>query len=170
MARYERTLLLMLALGAPVLLGVPASAAAQAPGAGDGVRFGVSFGGISTVALTVELFRDSRSLDIGLGTWSFRDLSLSVVAKHYFGAGAARPVMGAGLWTVTSWSGEERPGFAVVFRAPVGVEWVIDGPHAVGALLNVNRGLWVRRSDPEDDLPLNRRLVPLPEVYYRYRS
>lgn len=142
---------------------------AQAPGAGDGVRIGISFGGISTVALNVELYRDGNALDLGLGTWSFRDLSVSAVAKHYFGASSARPTVGAGLWFVTSWGGGEQPGFAVVLRAPIGLDWAVDGSrHAVGAFLNVNRGLWVRRSDPEDQLPMNRRLVPLPELYYRY--
>lgn len=145
-------------------------ARAQSPGAGDGVRLGVSFGGISTIALNVELYRDSRSLDLALGTWSFRDVSVSAVVKQYFGAGSARPVVGGGLWMVGSWAGDERPGYALVLRAPVGVDWdVADSRHALGAFLNVNRGLWVRRSNPDDELPMNRRLVPLPEVYYRYR-
>lgn len=158
----------IVALATALLLVV--SAEAQSPGAGDGVRFGVSFGGISTVALNVELFRDSRSLDLALGTWSFRDVSVSAVAKQYFGASSARPVVGAGFWMVTSWAGDERPGFALVLRAPVGVDWAVDGSrHSAGLVLNVNRGLWVRRSDPDDDLPMNRRLVPLPEVYYRFR-
>ena len=147
----------------------PALAAAQTPGpdAGDGVRFGVSLGGISTVGVSVEFFRDSRSIDVALGTWRFRDVSFSVVARQYFGAGAARPVVGAGLWTVAAKS-DERIGWSLVLRAPVGVDWEIDHPHAVGAFLNVNRALWVRRSDPQDDAPLNKRLVPLPELYYRY--
>ena len=145
-------------------------ALSQGPGAGHGVRIGVSLGGISTVALTVELYRDSNALDLALGTWSFRDLSVSAVAKHYFGASSARPVAGAGLWVVTSWAGDERPGIAVVLRAPVGLDWAVDSSrHAVGAFLNVNRGLWVRRSDPQDRLPMNRRFVPLPEFYYRYQ-
>lgn len=154
------TLLAVFVMAAPVR--------AQSPGAGDGIRFGVSVGGISTIALNVELFRDSHGLDIALGTWSFRDLSVSVVGKQYFGAGAARPVIGAGLWTAASWAGDERTGLAVVLRAPVGVDWAVDAPSALGAFLNVNRGLWVRRSDPADDIPLNQRLVPLPELYYRY--
>lgn len=145
-----------------------APCSAQSPGAGDGVRVGLSVGGISTVALNVELFRNSHGVDFALGTWSFRDLSASVVAKQYFGAGSARPVVGAGLWMVASWARDERTGLALVLRAPVGVDWAIDGPHAMGVFLNVNRGLAVRRSDPEDDLPMNRRLVPLPELYYRY--
>ncbi|MDX1646879.1 MAG: hypothetical protein R3304_07030 [Longimicrobiales bacterium] len=146
-------------------------ATAQSPGAGDGVRLGVSFGGISTVAVNVELFRDNDALELSLGTWSFRDLSVSALAKHYFGASAARPVVGGGLWMVAAWGSGERTGLAMVFRAPIGVDWAIaDGRHSVGASLNLNRGLWVRRSDPEDELPMNRRLVPLPEVYYRVRS
>jgi hypothetical protein len=148
-----------------------ASATAQTPGpdAGDGVRFGVSIGGISTIGLTVELFRDSRSLDFTLGTWRFRDVSFSAVAKQYFGAGAARPVVGLGLWTVAAKAeGDERIGWSLVARAPIGVDWEVSDPNGFGFFLNVNRGLWVRRSDPADTAPLNQRLVPLPELYYRY--
>ena len=146
----------------------PAIAEAQTPGpdVGDGVRIGISLGGISTIGLTVEFFRDSRSIDLTLGTWRFRDVSFAAVAKQYFGAGAARPVVGLGLWTVAA-KPDERVGWSLVLRAPIGVDWEIDDPHAVGAFLNVNRGLWVRRSDPGDDVPMNKRLVPLPELYYR---
>jgi hypothetical protein len=56
----------------------------------------------------------------------------------------------------------------VVIRAPIGVDWAVASQHAMGFFLNVDRGLFVRRANPADDLPLNRRLVPLPEVYYRY--
>lgn len=163
MKRARAALLTLLLLATPV--------SGQSPGAGDGIRFGVSFGGVSTFALNVELYRDSRALDLALGTWSFRDLSVSAVVKQYFGAGSARPVAGAGLWMVTSWAGNERPGLAIVLRAPLGVDWAVeDSRHAVGAFLNVNRGLWVRRADPDDQLPMNRRLVPLPELYYRVQS
>lgn len=141
---------------------------AQRPNAGDGVRIGVSFGGVSTFAATVELFRDSRSIDVAIGTWSFRDLSVSAVAKQYFGDSSARPVVGAGFWLVAAAPGDGRTGLALVFRAPIGVDWAFVDDHALGAFLNVNRGLLVRRSDPEDDLPMNNRLVPLPEVYYRF--
>lgn len=158
---FIATLLAVLVLVSPLR--------AQSPDAGDGVRFGVSLGGISTFSVSVELFRDSHSLDLSLGTWSFRDVSLSAVAKQYFGAGSARPVVGAGLWLVAAASDEERTGVSLVFRAPAGVDWNVDGAHSTGFFLNVNRGLWVRRSDPDDTMPMNRRLVPLPELYYRYR-
>lgn len=142
----------------------------QGPDDGDGVRFGVSFGGISTIALTVELFRDARSLDVSVGTWSFRDVSLSVTGRQYFGASAAKPFVGAGLWLAAASpaAAGERTGTALVVRVPVGVDWAIQDRHAAGFAMNVNRGLWVRRSDPADDLPMNRRLVPLPELYYRF--
>lgn len=145
-----------------------ASAAAQAPGAGDGVRFGVSFGGISTVSVVVELFRDTHALEFALGTWTFRDLSVSAVAKEYLGASRLRPFVGGGLWAVAARPNGERTGLALVLRAPVGVDWRVADRHAAGAALDVNWGLLVRRSDPEDRLPMNRRFVPLPEVYYRF--
>jgi hypothetical protein len=65
---------------------------------------------------------------------------------------------------------EGRTGFALVARAPVGVEWRITDRHAALLDLNVNRGLFVRRSDPDDETPMNRRLVPLPGLSYRWRS
>lgn len=150
------------------LLAIAASPGrAQGPDAGEGLRIGVSLGGISTFAIDVELFRDSQSIDFAVGTWSFRDLSLSAVVRQYFGAGSAKPVVGAGLWVVGA-PGDDRTGWALVLRAPVGVDWAMAEDHALGVFLNVNRALWVRRANPADQVPLNRRLVPLPELYYRY--
>jgi hypothetical protein len=144
-------------------------AAAQGSGAGDGIRFGVSFGGISTAGLAVELFDDTHAVELAIGTWSFRDLALSAVYKEYFGASRLRPFVGAGLWAVAARAAdpEERTGLALVLRAPLGVDWSFADDHAAGFALSVNRGLAVRRSDPLDDLPMNQRFVPLPEVYYR---
>jgi hypothetical protein len=152
---------------AVVVLALSSDVAAQTIGSGSGMRFGISFGGISTVGITVEFFDEHTSLDLALGTWSFRDVSFSAVAKQYFGGSAVHPFVGAGLWLVAAAPQDERLGLAVVLRAPVGVDVRVHGDHALGAALNVNRGLFVRRTDPEDDMPLNKRLVPLPEVYYR---
>lgn len=160
------------ALAILLLAGVAAAPLdAQGSDAGDGFRIGLSFGGISTVGVTVELFRDTHAIEAGLGTWSFRDLSVSAVFKEYIGGRALRPFVGAGLWMVAAAPllENERTGFALVARAPVGVDWAFVDDHAVGAALNLNFGLAVRRSDPEDDLPMNRRLVPLPEMDYRFR-
>lgn len=152
-----------------MLLVPAADTAAQGPDAGSLTRFGISVGGISTVGVLVEFVRDARSFEVALGTWSFRDLAVSGVAKQYFGAGAAQPFVGAGLWMVVAApSGAERTGFALVLRAPIGVDWGVADDHALGLGLDVNFALGVRRSDPEDRLPLNRRLVPLPELYYRF--
>ncbi len=145
-----------------------AAAAAQGPDAGRGTRVGIAFGGISTVGFTIEHLEDTRGFEVTVGTWSFRDLSVSGVVKHYFGAGAAKPFVGAGLWAVAAKPSGERSGLALVLRAPVGVDWTWDeGENALGFSLSANLGLAIRRSDPEDDLPMNRRLVPLPGVYYR---
>ena len=144
---------------------------AQGSDAGDGFRVGLSVGGISTIGVTVELFRDTHAVEVGVGTWSFRDVSISTVYKEYIGGRALRPFAGAGLWAAIAAPvlDGERTGLALVLRAPIGLDWAFVDSHAVGAAVNLNRGLLVRRSDPEDDLPMNGRLVPLPEVYYRFR-
>lgn len=144
-------------------------AAAQGTGSGSGVRVGVSLGGTSTVGLTLEYVEEHRALEFTVGTWSFRDLSVSAVGKSYFGAGDLLPYVGAGIWLVAARPPGERAGIAAVLRAPVGVDWQAADGSYLGAGLNVNRALAVRRTDPTDDLPLNRRLVPLPEVYYRWK-
>jgi hypothetical protein len=119
------------------------------------------------VSVVVERFRDTHAVEVAVGTWSLRDLAVSVVYKEYFGAGAVRPFVAGGLWAVAAFPSGERAGLALVLRAPVGFDWGFADDHALGAALGVNVGLLVRRPDPEDDLPMNRRLVPLPEVYYR---
>ncbi len=151
------------------LWGVAAPLAAQGTGTGSGVRVGVGFGGISTVGLTVEYVHDHSALELTVGTWSFRDVSVSVVGKQYLGAGDLLPFVGGGLWLVAARPPGERTGVAAVLQAPVGVDWQAAEGSYVGMTLNVNRALAVRRTDPQDDLPLNRRLVPLPGVYYRWK-
>ncbi|MFQ5535847.1 MAG: hypothetical protein ACE5GJ_00210 [Gemmatimonadota bacterium] len=150
----------------------PTVGAAQGSGDGSGIRVGVSFGGTSTVGLVVEFFDGTHAVEVSAGTWSFRDLGATVVAKEYFGAGAVRPFVGLGLWLVTAAPRQpsEQWGTAGVLHAPIGFDWRMRSHHYAGIQLNVNRALWVRRTDPEDDLPMNRRLVPLPEAYYRWRN
>jgi hypothetical protein len=153
-----------------LLLVLADNSAAQVPGpgVGDGIRFGVSVGGNSRIALNLEFFRDSRSIEVALGTWRFNDVTLSMAFKQYIGGSSARPVVGAGLWLVGAGDRSgQRTGWALVFNVPVGLDWEITNPHAVGVFVNVNRGLWVRRSNSEDMAPMNKRIVPLPQLYYR---
>jgi hypothetical protein len=155
------------ALSAALVLACPARA--QGTGSGSDVRVGFSFGGISTIGLTLEYVNEHRALEVTVGTWSFRDLGASVVVKEYFGAGDLLPFVGGGLWLVAARPTGGRTGFAAVLHAPIGVDWQAAQGSYVGMALAVNRALAVRRTDPEDDLPLNRRLVPLPGVYYRWK-
>ncbi len=137
----------------------------------DEVRFGISFGGISFTGFIVEYRWGNRSVEMNIGTWSFRDLSVSLVGKQYFGPGDFRPYSGLGLWAVIAPHGgpTERTGVAVMARAPVGVEWNVDADHHLGAHLSLNRALWIRRKDPLDNYPPTDRIIPLPGFFYLWR-
>jgi len=135
----------------------------------DGVRLGITVGGTSFFGFSVEFFDGQRSVEATLGTWALQDVSISVVGRQYFGGGSMKPVVGLGLWTVVAWPGDSRPGVALLARAPIGFDWNASGNHFVAADLNVTRGLWVRRTDPLDETPMSRRLVPLPGLAYRWR-
>lgn len=143
-------------------------AGAAAPAAGSQYRFGVSAGGASTVALVAEYRWDHQGLEAQLGTWGFRDLSLSVTAKQYVGASAVEPFVGVGLWGIAARS-EERTGFGLIARFPVGFDARFADGHWAGAAVYLNRALALRRPDPEDRRPPRRAFVPLPEFSYRWR-
>ncbi len=143
---------------------------APGPGGPEDFRIGLTFGGISLVGLVFEYRWGDRAVDLNVGTWSFRDLSVSITAKEYLGPGSLRPFFGLGLWAVAAPApATGRTGLALVLHAPVGADWNVDGDHHVGAALNINRAFYVRRRDPRDDTPPNPRFVPLPAFYYRWR-
>ena len=162
MRAAHRSLLAAVVLG--LLLPLPVSAQAD-----DGVRFGITVGGTSFAGLTLEFFDGDRSLELSVGTWAARDLTLSLVGRQYFGPGSMKPTVGLGLWSVIAWSGDERPGIAVLARAPVGFDWNAGGEHYLSVDINVNQGLWVQRTDPDDEAPMSHRFVPLPGFAYRWR-
>ena len=138
----------------------------------DEVRFGITFGGISFTGFIVEYRWGNRSLEMNIGTWTFRDLSLSLVGKQYFGPGDFRPFSGIGLWAVIAPTTDplKRTGIAVMARAPIGVEWNVDADHHLGTHLNLNRALWIQRKDPLDDYPPTDRIIPLPGFFYLWRN
>lgn len=164
-----RTIVLPLitALALGLGLGMPASLHAQ----DEGLRVGLSFGGTSFVGVVVDYLDASGSTEVTVGTFSFRDLSVSVVRRQRFGGGDFRPTVGLGLWAVAALPGEEeRAGLALIARAPIGVDWNVSGNHFVTLDANLNRALYVRRTDPEDDTPPASRIVPLPGVAWRWLS
>jgi hypothetical protein len=137
----------------------------------ESLRIGISFGGISFIGFIMEYRWGNRALDLTIGTWAFRDISLSLVGKQYFGPGDFRPFAGVGLWTVIAPHHErgEREGIALLARAPVGVDWNLDANHHLGGSLSLNRALWIQRKDPRDEAPPSDRLIPLPGFYYRWK-
>ena len=156
-----------LALWAPA----PTPIAAQASSVADNAEFrvGVTAGGTGRVGLTFEFRWGDRSIDANLATFGFRDVSLAVSGKQYFGGGDLQPFLGIGLWKVTASREDPAPrtGTALLLRIPLGVDWNLAGDHSLGASLALNEALWIRRADPEDDTPISHRPIPLPGFYYR---
>ncbi len=159
-------------LATVALAGLLVAAAPRALDAQDeGLRIGVYFGGTSLVGVLFDYFDSSGSTELTLGTFSFRDLSVSVVRRQRFGGGEVQGTVGVGLWAIAALPGnDERTGLALVARAPVGVDWNLQGDHFLTVDANLNRALWVRRTDPEDLTPPAARIVPLPGVSYRWLS
>lgn len=155
-----------LALALLLALALPRAAAAQPDE--PQFRVGISLGGVSTVGLVLEQVWEWGSVELMLGTWSFRDVSLSLVHKQRIGGGDVYGVAGVGVWAVVAFPADERTGLAVVGRVPVGVEWDAGDRHFLSMEVGLNRALWVRRTDPEDFTPLNRRIVPLPNASWRW--
>jgi hypothetical protein len=154
--------------------GMPLDATAQEPSIDPTTndqrfRIGFTFGGTALVGLVGEYQWGDWSAEILVGTLSFRDLSVAVAGKRYFAEGRIRPAAGLGLWSLSVWS-EEGNGSAFLLRAPVAVDWAIASGHAMGVEIGLNRALWIRRLDPEDDRPPRGSIVPFPGVYYRYSS
>jgi len=131
-------------------------------------RYGLTLGGTSFISLVFEYESNNRAVEFALGTFSGRDLSLAVTGKQYLGGGDLRAFAGAGLWGVAAFPADQRAGFALIARAPIGVDWHALERHAAGFELNLNRALAMRRPDPVDERPPRTRIVPLPALYYRF--
>lgn len=166
-----RPALLRAALAAATMATVPAAAAAQAvPRAMDGVRIGITVGGTGLVGLSVEWVDEALwGVEASLATFAFHDVSVGLGARHYFGGAYLRPVVGAGLWLSHSFS-RESPGSALLVRAPLGMDWRASGEQFVGVTVSANRVLWMTRPAPDlDVVPSTGRLVPVPELAWRWR-
>lgn len=155
------------ALAAILLLAGPRPAAGQDD---PEFRFGLSVGGVSTLGLVFETRQTWGSVELMVGTWSFRDVSISLVHKQYPGGGEIQGVVGMGFWTVLAFPPDENMGVALVARFPVGVQWGLTADQFMNMEVGLNRALWVKRTDPEDDTPPNRRLIPLPGAAYRWST
>jgi hypothetical protein len=131
------------------------------------LRIGISLGGTGFLGIVTEYQHGDWAGELGLGTISFRELSVFVTGKRYFAGGSFRPVLGAGFWNLSEWT-EEGSGSVFIFRAPIGIDWQVSGGHALGAEVGLNRALAIDRRDTEDDTPPSPRLVPFPGIYYRY--
>ena len=176
-----------------VLFVVLAGVSPKLSSAQDGLRIGLTVGGVSKVGVVLEkFFNGNQSLELTVGTWSFKEISTSLAIKRYFlsndlDAGWYKPIhpfIGAGLWVVGAKPPAERLGLALSVIVPIGIDWSFPfdadpscnnrscpvGHHALGVSVSLNRALLVRRSNPEDQLPLNGRLVPLPGAYYRFMT
>ncbi|MCE2398076.1 MAG: hypothetical protein J4F34_03365 [Gemmatimonadetes bacterium] len=141
------------------LLAAPESVSSQ-------YRFGLSIGGASMIAAVVERRWDERGVEMQLGSWGTRDLSLSVSAKQYFGARAVRPFAGAGLWIAVART-DAGTGLGLVARAAAGAERSFASRHAPALTIYLNRALAVKRPSDRYSRPVRKGLVPIPELSYR---
>ena len=166
---------------------VLAGVSPQLSSAQDGLRIGLTVGGASKFGVVLESFLNgNHSLELAVGTWSFKEISTSLVIKRYFLSDdldsswykkPIHPFIGAGLWVVGAKPPGELLGLALSAIVPIGVDWSFPSDAdlqdlilSLGISVNLNRALLVRRSNPEDQLPLNGRLVPLPGAYYRFMT
>jgi len=170
-----------------VLFMILAGVSPQLSSAQDGLRIGLTVGGASKFGVVLESFLNgNHSLELAVGTWSFEEISTSLVVKRYFRSNdldsgwyekSIHPFIGAGLWVVGAKPPAQRLGLALSAIVPIGVDWSFPSDAdmqdlilSLGMSVNLNRALLVRRSNPEDQLPLNGRLVPLPGAYYRFMT
>ena len=57
----------------------------QLSSAQDGLRIGLTVGGASKFGVVLESFLNgNQSLELTVGTWSFKEISTSLVIKRYF--------------------------------------------------------------------------------------
>ncbi|MBW3534656.1 MAG: hypothetical protein KY453_05475 [Gemmatimonadetes bacterium] len=135
----------------------------------DGVRVGVTLGGTGLMGISVEWVDDDlRGVEATIATFGFNDVSLGLSARHYFGGAYLRPVVGAGLWLTRAFSAED-PGTALLVRAPLGMDWRAAGEQFLGVTVSANRVLWMTREADLETVPSSGRLVPLPELAWRWR-
>jgi hypothetical protein len=151
---------LALALAACALLACPCAAQ-------DQIRFGVVVGGLGFIGAVAEGIWDDRSAELVVSTFSFRDVSISVAGKQFFGASWMKPAVGAGL---TYMGGRTEDGFgsALIARFPIGGDWQMRAGHYLTWEVNVTRGLAVHRPEPGDDTPISERIIPFPSLSYRF--
>ena len=133
----------------------------------DRIRIGISLGGTGFLGLISEYQRGNWSAELVVATISFREIAVAVAGKHYFSGGNLRPVVGLGFWSLSAWT-DDGSGSVFIFRAPIALDWKVQGEHALGLEVGLNRALAVDRLDPEDDTPPSARLTPIPGAYYRY--
>ncbi len=166
---FARRVALLLALSYALAGLLVSPLAAQSTATDTQLRIGVTAGGVGSIGASVELLWGSTSIDVNLATFSFREVSLAVTGKQYFGGGDMRPFVGVGLWGIAGSTGQEGEGTgkALLLRLPVGGDWNFTGSHHFGLSLAVTEALWIDRADPENERPVRRRPFPFPGFYYR---
>ncbi|MBI4540969.1 MAG: hypothetical protein HY704_15815 [Gemmatimonadetes bacterium] len=132
------------------------------------LRVGISLGGTHRLGLAVEVLDGSNAVEFSLGTFRFDVITLSVTARRYSGSGPTRPYVGAGLWTILAFPGDDF-GYLALARLAPGIDWKLGSEHYAGLEASLSYALAVKRPDPQDKSPLRRHFLPLPAAYYKFR-
>ena len=131
------------------------------------LRVGLTLGGTGFLGLTTEFQHNDFSVELTLGTISFREVAVALTGKRYFSQDQVRPAVGLGLWSLSAWT-EDGSGSVLILRMPFAADWNWAGGHATGVEVALNRALAVNRLDPDDDTPPSSNIVPFPGFYYRF--
>lgn len=131
------------------------------------IRFGVSFGGTQFVGFSIEKFYGDNSLRLNLGVFEIEEICISLSVNRYLTTSDLRPFVGIGLWDVVAIT-PKGLGSLTLLNIPVGLDWNANGKHFLGAELDLNFSLFC--IDPEKgSKKLNRRFIPFPGIYYKYK-
>jgi len=135
----------------------------------DMTRLGVTFLGTGFLSLSIERHFGDNSVRVRAGVFEMQEICTAFMVNHYFTDSDTKPYAGIGLWNVHIFP-EWKYGRLDILNVPVGLDWNVKDRHFAGAELDVNYFL-TGKNPGGGKVTFNeeRRFLPLPALYYKYR-